>query len=370
MSIAGPPDMNPYENGWVYDVVCGVYKNEKLSKMIRRVGFEQCSLLNLVKVSNITSPRTFRVTCSEPFDLKPLQKRAPIAEEDLIRTVPCKEWGMAIPYTSLAEDFPLDINAVCNQALVKIARQVYETIVATELRTTYIRRVVKWKGCKPVQDVFLAKDINFWLPRFDGWLGRKLGRFNQKPVLATRSIYPEDLELALDHMKTVNPHRGRFYFVCGYETMIYFKHHKEWEPWDSYVIGDSRLPGEEGRWRGVIFLYADLKRTYKGSGEEAFLVAGNPLHLFIAQELEARAGIPRDFGRSKSVAMYGLMGCGLEDRYNAVFHFCGAPHPTPLPVLVYRTIRSWYYRASWKVRLFFSRLWKTPEPELEEEYDD
>jgi hypothetical protein len=90
-----------------------------------------------------------------------------------------------------------------------------------------------------------------------------------------------------------------------------------WEQWHKYTDPASKYKSEIGRMENIRFIEINNTNALSaslGSGSvqgEAIFFGEDGVSMAVAQDPELRAAIPGDFGRSKSVAWYGILEFGI-----------------------------------------------------------
>lgn len=208
------------------------------------------------------------------------------------------EWGNSIPYTGKLEALAQwDPNNIVERALRDDMAMTLDKAVGEVFKSTLLKYVPQGTTSAP-----------------SGLFTTNLGT-----TAATRPFSVFDLKEIIDAMKStyrIEPYDGQDYIAVG--SVGFTRALKDDPDWEEAVkYGDpSRLfTGEVGRLYGCRFVEETNvlsnvlgTTTYKG---EAVFFGADPVVEAVAIPEEIRAKIPEDYGRSKGVAWYALLGFGL-----------------------------------------------------------
>lgn len=294
---------------WTYDAPTGVYKNHEMSSKIRMAAIAECKMLQFVKPEggygrkkgeSITITRVSNLAL--PTDAS-LQEGVKIPEDTLSLStvaITVKEWGRAVPYTSLSEDLgSIDMQGTVQKAL-KNQMKLSMDLAASA--------VMKSSSAKIKADSTGSTQITF----------NTAGLFTQTATT----------NLNFYHVEQIRDYMASTLYVPGYEGDDYvclastkacrgIKSDSKFEEWHKYTNNESKFTGEIGKIEGVRFIEVTNQNALsgsKGSGGavgEAIFLGEDAFAMAIVQDPELRLGTPQDFGRSKSVAWYGILNFGV-----------------------------------------------------------
>jgi N4-gp56 family major capsid protein len=292
---------------WTYDAPTGVYKNHELSSKMRMASIAECKFLQftspeagygkkkgesitITRVSNIAVPSNGQLT-----------ENVRIPEDELslsTTSITVVEWGRSVPYSSLSEDLgTFNVENMIQRKLKDQMALVMDAAAATAFKDTTIAAV-------PNGVASLAIDT-------DGTTS----------TTATVNLNMYHVEQIRDYMHStllVKPYEGDDY-VCILSTKAKrgLISDPAWETWHKYTDPASKFKAEVGRIENIRFVECNNTASLSGSlgsgsvlGEAVFFGL-DPVRMAVAEDPELRAGIPGDFGRSKAVAWYGILGFGL-----------------------------------------------------------
>ena len=296
---------------WSVNATGGYLSNTKLSKTMRHatqpmfkfrqftrlekaIGKGKGDTVDFNKVSNI---QTAGGTISES---------ARIPESNiLIRrgTLSMEEYGNSIPYTGKLDDLSeFSVDNMITKALRDDQAKVLDSAVATQFKSG---------------DVFYtptSASAGTW--DVDGTVSTT--------ALANLSLF--HVKEIVDGMKTgilgsgnvanpVPPYDGENYIcIASVKALRGLKDDPDFEEVMKYADPERLLTGEVGRIYGCRFIETNNTSALSngvGSGSvlgEAIFFGADPVIEAVAIAEEIRAKIPEDYGRSKGIAWYGLMG--------------------------------------------------------------
>jgi N4-gp56 family major capsid protein len=137
---------------------------------------------------------------------------------------------------------------------------------------------------------------------------------------ATVNLNVYHVEQIRDYMHTtlhVPPYEGGDYIgLVATKAKRGIMQDPAWEPWHRYTDPQSKFNSEIGRLENIRFIECNYTSSLSGSkgangvlGEGVFFGA-DAVAMAVVQDPELRAELPKDFGRSKSVAWYGVLEFG------------------------------------------------------------
>ncbi len=292
---------------WQYDAPTGVYKNHDLSSKLRFAAIAQTKFMQFVRpepgygkkkgesititrVSNITVPTSGR-----------LLENNRIPEDELTLStvaITVTEWGRSVPFTSLSEDLGMfNVENMIQKKLRDQMSLVLDNAAADAFQTAKVKAI-------PTGVAALTFDT-------DGTAS----------TAATVNLNVYHIEQIRDYMFStlhIPPYEGDDY-IClistkGKRGII---SDPAWETWHKYTDPESKYKSEIGRLENIRFVEINNTGALSGSlgtgsvlGEAVFF-GDDAVAMAVAEDPELRAAIPQDFGRSKSVAWYGILEFGL-----------------------------------------------------------
>src|SRR5918992_2535223 len=291
---------------WTFDAPTGTYKNHAISRRLYMAALEEAvfadhvrtvdgfgrkrgETVTLTRVGNIAEPTSAQLTETEriPEDTFTL---TPVA-------ITVKEFGRAVPFTSLADDLSaFDIENPIQNKLTEQMRLVIDTRSAAASKTAKVKYVptglasnnIATNGTAGAQatanmNVFHVEEIRDYL--FD-----------------TLHAPPADGDDYIAIFRTLGL-RG-------------IKRDPSWEEWHKYSDPQVKYNSEVGRLENTRFIETNHADALSKTGASSVLGEGVVFGrdgVAMAEVLtpELRAAIPADFGRQKSVAWYGIFEYGL-----------------------------------------------------------
>lgn len=292
---------------WTFDAPTGTFKNHSMSSMLRLAAIAECKFMQFVKpepgygkkkgesititrVSNISVPSNGR-----------LAENNRIPEDQLTLTtvaITVTEWGRSVPYTSLPEDLSkFDIENIIQKKLRDQMALILDNAAAAAFKTGQIKA-----------EATGASSINFDTG----------GSASQQ---ATSNLLMYHVEQIRDYMfSTLNvpPYEGDDYIaLVSTKAKRGLINDPAFETWHKYTDPQAKYRSEIGRMENCRFIEINHTSALSGSiglngvvGEAVFF-GEDAVAMAVAEDPELRAAIPQDFGRSKSVAWYGILEFGL-----------------------------------------------------------
>lgn len=296
------------QHSWISDGPSGVYKNHDLSSKLRMASIKEAKFMQFVKpeegygkkkgesvtitrVSNVTVPTTdvLSETDRVPEDTLSLSTQA----------ITVSERGRAIPYTKLAVDLSsYDIGNAIQKKLKDQLKLRMDIAAATAFKAGKI--------------LAIATGISETTFETDGAASNTAAsNMNMFHVESIRDYMFSNLNIA--------PYSGDDY-VCVLITQAKrgLMRDPAWTDWKKYTDPEAKYNGEIGRIENIRFVetnhtsaLADGLGTGDVTGEAVFF-GEDPVTMAVAEDphLIAEENVGSDFGRSKSVAWYGIYGFG------------------------------------------------------------
>lgn len=296
---------------WVNDGVTGVYKNHDLSSKIRMAAIKEAKFMQFVKPEegygkkkgeSITITRVSNVTVPSDDTLSELAR----IPEDTIslstQAITVAERGRAIPYTKLSVD---------------LAHFDLQSAIQMKLKDQLKLSMDKAAGAKFVNGQILAIPTGISATTFetDGSASNAaVSNLNMYHVESVRDYMFSTLNIA--------PYSGDDY-MCILVTLAKrgLLRDPSWIDWKKYTDPAAKYNGEIGRIENIRFIETNNSqssgglRSGVGTGSvlgEATFFGADPVVMAVAEDphLIAEENVGSDFGRSKSVAWYGIYGFG------------------------------------------------------------
>ncbi len=286
---------------WGFDAPTGVYKSHAMSRELYYSAVAETTFVDHARPvggygkkqgDTVTLKRILALT--EPTS-PVLTEGVRIPEDTLTintKGITVQEIGRAVPYTSLAEDLStLDMENVVQRQLREQMRLSLDSLAATSLKQAQI---------KYIPTGITARTINT----------------NGTTAAASVTMNTWHLEEIRDYLATTlfAPKVGGFYIgIFAQKSCRGIKRDPAWEEWHKYTDPSAKWNNEIGRWEDVRIVecnHTNALSNTQGTGSvlgEGVVFGEDAIVLAEVISPELRAGIPADFGRSRSVAWYGLL---------------------------------------------------------------
>lgn len=293
---------------WVNDGPSGVYKNHDLSSKIRMAAIQEAKFMQFVKPEegygkkkgdtvNITRVSNVTVPSDDTLD-----ELARIPEDTLslsTQAISVSERGRAIPYTKLSIDLAhFDLGSAIQKKLKDQLKLSMDKSAAS-----------KFKAGKILAVPTGIAETTF---ETDGAVSNT----------AASNLNMYHVESIRDYMfSTLNipPYLSDDY-MCIMITQAKrgLLRDPNWVDWKKYTDPSAKFNGEVGRIENIRFMetnYSSSLSNNLGTGSvlgEAVFFGEDPVVMAVAEDphLIAEENVGNDFGRSKSVAWYGIYGFG------------------------------------------------------------
>lgn len=294
---------------WTFDTPTGVFKNHAMSSELRKASIVETKFMQfcrpepgygknkgesitISRVSNLTIPTNGRIL---------EQQRIP--EDQLTITtkgITVAEWGRSVPYTSLSEDLgSYNMENVVQRALKDQMMVTLDNGAAAAFTGSSVQIVAYPAG---------VSSLTFTTNGSPGGQG-----------IANLNMYM--IEQIRDYLfTTLNapPYEGDDYIaLVSTKAKRGVISDPAWQQWHTYTDNEAKFNGEIGRVEGCRFIEINNTGALSGSkglngvqGEAVFFGADAVVSA-VALDPELRAKVPTDFGRSKSVAWYGILEFGV-----------------------------------------------------------
>lgn len=291
---------------WTYDAPTGVYKNHEMSSNLRMAAIAECKFMQFCKPEggygkkkgeSITITRVSNIAVPTSGQLVENNR---IPEDDLALStmaITVVEWGRAVPYTSLSQDLgKFDIENTIQKKLKDQMALVMDKAASAAFKTGKIK-------AEPTGASSLNVDTG--------------GSATQAAVSNLNVYHIEQIRDYMFSTLTIPPYEGGDYMCListkGKRGIV---SDPAWESWHRYTDPQSKYNSEIGRLENIRFVEVNNTNALSGSlgtgsvlGEAVFF-GEDAVAMAVAEDPELRAAIPQDFGRSKSVAWYGVLQFG------------------------------------------------------------
>lgn len=292
---------------WTFDAPTGVYKNHEMSSNLRMAAIAETKFMQFVrpepgygkkKGESITITRVSNIAV--PTSGK-LSENNRIPEDEVVLTtvaITVSEWGRSVPYTSLSEELgKFDVENFIQKKLRDQMALVLDKAAAAGFKAAKVKATP------------------------DGVSSLQFSTNGVAPTAATANLNVYHIEQIRDYMFStlyIPPYEGDDYLCListkGKRGII---SDPNWETWHKYTDPEAKYKSEIGRLENIRFIEINNTAALSGSlgtgsvlGEAVFF-GDDAVAMAVAEDPELRAAIPQDFGRSKSVAWYGILEFGL-----------------------------------------------------------
>ena len=292
---------------WVFDAPSGTYKNNDLSDRLRVAAIAETKFMQFVRPEpgygkkmgeSITITRVSNI--SEPTNGR-LAENQRIPEDEVSLTtvaITVSEWGRSVPFTSLAQDLgKFDIENIIQRKLRDQMALVLDRAAADAFQTAKVKAIP------------------------DGVASLVFDTDGTPSTVATVNLNVFHIEQIRDFMYStlfIPPVEGDDYIgLVSTKAKRGIVSDPAWEQWHKYTDPSNKFNSEIGRLENIRFIEINNPNALSGSlGSggvlgEALFFGEDAVTMAVAEDPELRAAIPQDFGRSKSVAWYGILEFGL-----------------------------------------------------------
>lgn len=294
---------------WTYDAPSGTYKSFDLSSQLRFAAIAQTKFMQFVKAEEgygrkqgdtITISRVAALTVPTSGQLT---ENSLIPEDNLsISTVAItvSEWGRSVPYSSLSEDLSkYSMENIVQRTLRDQMSLVMDNAAASAFTGSGAQIVATPTG--PASITYAT---------------------NGSPGATASSninmYHVEDIRDYLFGTLKCPAYEGDDY-ICLLATKAKrgIVSDPNWEQWHKYTDPEAKYNGEIGRLENTRFIEVNnFSALSNGVGTNSVLGQGvffgaDAVVMALALDPELRAMIPRDYGRQKGVAWYGIAQWGV-----------------------------------------------------------
>lgn len=297
-------------HSWVSDGPSGVYKNHDLSSKIRMAAIKEAKFMQFTKPEegfgkkkgeNVTITRVSNITVPTSDVLSELDR---IPEDTLslsTQAISVSERGRAVPYTKLSQDLShFDLGSA----------------IQSRLKDQLKLSLDQAAGAAFVAGQILAVPTGISETTFE-----TDGAATNTAASNLNMFHVESIRDYMYGTLNVAPYSGDDY-VCVMVTQAKrgLMRDPAWVDWKKYTDPSAKYNGEIGRVENIRFVETNNTNTAAltnnlGTGSvmgEAVFFGADPVTMAVAEDphLIAEENVGSDFGRSKSVAWYGIYGFG------------------------------------------------------------
>ena len=291
---------------WTFDAPAGVFKNHDMSSALRVAAIAETKFMQFVRPEpgfgkkmgeSITISRLSNIVV--PTDGR-LSENQRIPEDELVLStiaITVTEWGRSVPYTSLSEDLGMfDMNNMIQRKLRDQMALVLDSAAADAFKTTQIKAI-------PTGVSALTFDTD--------------GVASSAATVNLNVFHVEQIRDFMFSTLNVPPLEGDDYIgLVSTKAKRGIMSDPAWEQWFKYTDPSNKFNSEIGRLENIRFIEINNTAALSGSlgtGSalgEALIFGEDNVVMAVAEDPELRAAIPGDFGRSRSVAWYGILEFG------------------------------------------------------------
>lgn len=296
------------QHSWVHDAPTGAYKNHDLSSKIRMAAIKEAKFMPFVKPEegygkkkgeSVLITRVSNVSVPSDDALSELSR---VPEDTLsisTQSISVAERGRAIPYTKLAIDLAhFDLDNAIQKKLKEQLKLRLDILAANAFKDGMI--------------IAVPTGVSETTFETDGAVSNPAGsNLNMFHVESIRDYMFSDLNVA--------PYLGDDYVsIVSTQAKRGLLRDPAWVDWKKYTDPSAKFNGEIGRIENIRFVESNHSSALAedlGTGDvmgEAVFFGEDPVVMAVAEDphLIAEENVGNDFGRSKSVAWYGIYGFG------------------------------------------------------------
>lgn len=294
-------------HSWTFDAPTGVYKNHDMSSKLRMAAIAETKFMQFVRPEpgygkkqgeSITITRVANITVPTSGKLSEAQR---IPEDELTLTtiaITVSEWGRAVPFTSLAQDLGMfDIENIIQKKLRDQMALVLDSAAADAFQSAQVKAI-------PTGVSALTFDTD--------------GTASSQATVNLNVYHVEQIRDYMFSTLNVPPYEGDDYIgLVSTKAKRGLVSDPAWEQWHKYTDPSMKFKSEIGRLENIRFVEINNTASLSGSlgagsvlGEGIFF-GEDAVAMAVAEDPELRAEIPKDFGRQKAVAWYGILEFGI-----------------------------------------------------------
>ena len=295
-------------HSWVLDAPSGVYKNHDLSSKIRMAAIKEAKFMQFVqpvegygkkKGENVTITRVSNITVPSDDTLSELAR---IPEDTLslsTQAISVSERGRAIPYTKLSLDLAhFDLGGAIQKKLKDQLKLSMDIKAADAFKAGKILAVPTG-----ISETTFETD----------------GSASNAAVSNLNMYHVEKIRDYMFSTLNIAPYSGDDYMcILSTQAKRGLLGDPAWVDWKKYTDPAAKYMGEIGRIENIRFVetnHTSALAENAGTGSvlgKAVFFGEDPVVMAVAEDphLIAEENVGNDFGRSKSVAWYGIYGFG------------------------------------------------------------
>ena len=291
---------------WTFDAPSGTYKQHALSARLYQAAVEDSVFMDYTipvegfgrkQGEQVTLSRIRRIT--EPTS--GLLTEAERIPEDQVQlsttTITVKEFGRAVPYTSLSMDLSkYDLQNPIQSELRDQMQLVMDTRAATAFKTAKVKYIPTGVSSRTLDTDGTASTA----------------------ASANYNVYhaEEIADYLYDDLYAKPYIDGDYIGIFRTLALRGIKRDPDWEEWHKYTDPSVKFNGEVGRIENIRHVKTNHNNALGKIGTNSVLGEGvvfgaDPVAFAEVETPEMRAGIPDDFGRQKAVAWYGIFELGI-----------------------------------------------------------
>ncbi len=294
---------------WTYDSPSGTYKNFDLSAMLRFAAIAQTKFMQFVRPEagygrkqgeSVTISRVAALTVPTSAVLT---ENSLIPEDNLSMStvaITVSEWGRSVPYSELAEDLSMyNIENIVQRTLRDQMAVSLDNGAAAPFKSSSAKIVATPTG---------AGSITFATNGSPG-------------ATASSNLLMYHVEAIRDYLYgtlKAPAYEGDDYIaIVSTQAKRGVVSDPNWETWHKYTDPEAKYNGEIGRIENIRFIETNnFGALSNGMGTGSVLGEGvffgaDAVVMGLVLDPVLRAMIPRDYGRQKGVAWYGILNFGV-----------------------------------------------------------
>lgn len=288
---------------WLYDAPSGVFKSHQMSSKLRMAAIAECKFMQFVnpeegygkgKGESITISRVSNIAVPTSAVLS---EGVEIPQDEIVLStiaITVQELGRSVPYTSLSNDLSkFDIGNVIQKKLRDQMALVLDGLAADAFQAGKIKAI-------PTGVAALTMDTD--------------GTASTAATVNLNAYHIAQIRDYLHSTLNVPAFEGGDYMcLASTKALRGLKSDPDWEVWHKYTDPSKKYNSEVGKFEGIRFVEVNNTSSLSGSlgtGSvlgEAIFFGDDAVAMAVAQDPELRAEAPKDFGRSKNVAWYGVL---------------------------------------------------------------
>lgn len=294
---------------WTYDAPTGTYKNFDLSEQLRFAAIAQTKFMQFVRPEagygrkSGESVTISRVSALNVPSNGQLVENALIPEDNLsisTKAITVSEWGRSVPYSNLSDELSkYNMENIIQRTLRDQMSLILDNATAAAFKSTDAKIVATPTG---------VSSISY----------STTGSPTATALANLNTFHVEDIRDYLFGTLKAPSYEGDDY-ICLLSTKAKrgIISDPNWEVWHKYTDPAAKYNGELGRYENIRFIEVNnFGALSNGIGTGAVLgqavfFGADAVVMALVQDPELRAMLPRDYGRQKGVAWYGIANWGV-----------------------------------------------------------